>query len=830
MSRDPLSDFIAAMASAGIRTPDKIIGDGKLHRIYMEGDRKGTKNAFYTLHLDPPESGAFGSWKHGINDTWTVEKPERLNDDQRRALRERMDRLKQERAAETARAHAMARTAAAAIMAASVKADPAHPYLVAKGIGGIPGAYQLREDVRYEVADDEKPKRVARKGVLVNPIKSSDGTLHSVQTIDAEGRKHFIKGTNKSGHYRSIGKLTARIIIAEGFSTAATIHLATGDCVVVAFDSGNLEPVARAIRAKFPDHEIVIGADNDRLTLKPVPNPGMTKACEAAVAVGARVAWPEFERDAELPGGGTPTDFNDLATLRGNLESVLACFEAATFPEDIENHTDPRRPQPAPPSAAVEAGSVSQHHGAPHLSDRAAFQLRSRGFEWGSEVEIAKGFYDTACRELGSLIYSEGLFWSFTGRCWAALDAHQMRRVLHLLDGAEVGGGGRSGKQLKLGSRMIDGVVRELAVMAGDERFFAEPAPGIPARNCLIRFEPDGRVRTVPHHPDHRRRFVIDADFDTLATPAEPPAGSLLHRLFAGAFHGDADAADKTLLIAEALGAAAAGIATRLGQPKALILHGPSASNGKSSIGALFKALLPPSAVCSVAPAAMSDERQVVHLAGKAANVADELGGAAVAGEALKKAVTGDPMSGRDVYKSACTFKPEAMHVFTTNRLPHFSGGLDRGLQRRLVVVDFNRPIPKAEIVPNIGERIATEELDGLLGFAVLGTSRLVRNGAFSIPASSRAALEGWLRDEPLIQWSEMRLKPVAEPPARGWHKTADLFADFVRWAKDEGYRDGALPQPNTFAKQLRGIEGVRDLVRRADGTRAVGVVLSGQF
>lgn len=343
MSRDAWADFLGAMAAAGIRTPDKITGDGKLQRFYVEGDKKGSKNGWLTFHPDAPESGAFGSYRLGLQQTWTIDKPERLTDEQRDILRARMDRMRAERAAETARAHELARTAAAAILAACGPADPAHPYLVAKGISGIPGARQLKTDVRYEVADDERPKRTAKAGVLVNPIKGADGTLHSVQTISADGTKHFIKGTNKTGHYHSIGKLTPQIIIAEGFSTAGTIHLATGCCTVIAFDSGNLMAVAKAIKRKYPAHEIVMGADNDRLTMKPVPNPGMTKACEAAATVDGLVAWPEFEREAELPGGGTPTDFNDLATVRGNLESVAACFAAAQRPENIENHTDPRR-------------------------------------------------------------------------------------------------------------------------------------------------------------------------------------------------------------------------------------------------------------------------------------------------------------------------------------------------------------------------------------------------------------------------------------------------------------------------------------------------------
>uniref|UniRef100_A0A9E7ZZJ9 Toprim domain-containing protein n=1 Tax=Bosea sp. NBC_00436 TaxID=2969620 RepID=A0A9E7ZZJ9_9HYPH len=343
MSGDPTSIFIAAMASVGIRTADKITGDGKLHRIYMEGDRKGTKNGFYTLHLDPPESGAFGSWKHGVNETWTVDKPERMSPQDRAKLQERMAATRREREAEIAESHAACREAAALIMAATEPAKQDHPYLVRKNLNVTPGLKQLARDVKYTVNDPEKPNRTARKGSLVIPIYGPDRTLHSVQTIDGTGRKHFLFGTNKKGHYWSLGKLTPRIVIGEGYSTCATVHGATGCCTVIAFDSGNLKAVALAIRAKYPEAEIVMAADNDRFTTKPVPNPGMTKACEAAAEVGGLVAWPEFDDGELLDGDEVPTDFNDLAAIRRNRESVAAAFAVAVAPHDIENHVDPRR-------------------------------------------------------------------------------------------------------------------------------------------------------------------------------------------------------------------------------------------------------------------------------------------------------------------------------------------------------------------------------------------------------------------------------------------------------------------------------------------------------
>ncbi|AZO39622.1 toprim domain-containing protein [Mesorhizobium sp. M2A.F.Ca.ET.037.01.1.1] len=65
----------------------------------------------------------------------------------------------------------------------------------------------------------------------------------------------------------------------RGYSTAARVHQATGYLTITAFDAGNLGPVSKAIRAKYPKARILFAADNDRLVKMPDGrfNPGVTK-------------------------------------------------------------------------------------------------------------------------------------------------------------------------------------------------------------------------------------------------------------------------------------------------------------------------------------------------------------------------------------------------------------------------------------------------------------------------------------------------------------------------------------------------------------------------
>ncbi|QND53435.1 hypothetical protein HB779_17235 [Phyllobacterium sp. 628] len=447
-----------------------------------------------------------------------------------------------------------------------------------------------------------------------------------------------------------------------------------------------------------------------------------------------------------------------------------------------------------------------------------------RNFEWGSEVEIATEFTNRimiACG--GDVVKADGKFWAFGPTAWQEIPDQKLRLAVHKFDGVGVGD---KGAPLKIGKRTIDGVLSEAGTILSEPDFFNDPTVAMNALNGVIVIGPDGNVTVRAHDPEDKFRFTIPAEFNAKADRS-PPTQSMLHKLVHGAFKGDPDEEDKINLVGEILGAAALGLATRMPQPKAFVFLGETASNGKSTIASLLSCLLPAGSVSAIPPAAFSDERRIVNLAGKAANVADELSAAAIAGETFKAAITGNPIEGRDLYRSAVTFIPRALHCFTTNTLPRFNGGLDRGLQRRLVVLTFNRPIPEKEIIPDISDHIRNSELDLLLGFAIAGAQRLMKNRAYTIPQSSKEALQGWLLLDPVNEWFEAHIAPCKDEPYDGWMRTGELFNDFKKWALEQGHSERFLPPVNTFSQRLKAMPNV--IVKRtAKGSVAVGIKLSG--
>lgn len=269
---DFMRQFTRAMEDSGLSIHNgEVVGDGALHRARAVGDRAGSLNIWYVLHLDDKPFGAFGSWKTGQSCTWTASRPETMTPAERGALAARMAEAKRVRDAEQVKVQAEAAARAARLWRKSRPAGNQHPYLARKCVQ----AYGIR----------------LLGQSLVIPLRDVAGELHSLQFIGEDGRKTFLTGGRKRGCYYAIGRPGGDLCICEGYATAASIHEATGYATASAFDAGNLEPVARALRSKFPRLRLILCADNDTET---AGNPGLRYAEAAARAVRGFLAFPSF--------------------------------------------------------------------------------------------------------------------------------------------------------------------------------------------------------------------------------------------------------------------------------------------------------------------------------------------------------------------------------------------------------------------------------------------------------------------------------------------------------------------------------------------------------
>jgi len=329
------NEFRTAMTDAGIITDDPIVSDGVLHRIHVEGDKSGSRNGAYILHCDGNPSGYFENFKSGVKSTWSLSgKREPLTP----AMRQQIDLEQAKRQKEQAERHSKAAEVAQQILNDAKGDSIQHHYALKKAV-----------DFGPMVKRGTWPQRDWKDALLV-PVFAADGTLATVQAINIDGAKDFLRGGKKAGGFYPLGEIRSadRIFIGEGLATVAAIRAVTGATSVVAFDCGNLNAVCHAVKELSPAAEIVICADND--IRSDGQNPGLEASARAAEAVGGRVAVPEID--------GRKVDFWDVLNELG-ADAVRDALRKAIDPENdssgFANAGGNHWPKPQPLTAKIEA-------------------------------------------------------------------------------------------------------------------------------------------------------------------------------------------------------------------------------------------------------------------------------------------------------------------------------------------------------------------------------------------------------------------------------------------------------------------------------------------
>lgn len=327
--------FAEDCEAAGLIAPKEgFVLDGRWHNCKVVGGKGNNTNGSFLGSFDPSEGKGHGFVRNfrdeSLSGGWSYDGAGALNRapvDVVALAAERAAREAKRAAEEAAERERISKTCTARV-AALKPATNDHGYCRKKGINAF-GLHLMGNK-------------------LVVPMRDRTGKIWSLQYIDPEGDKLFVPGGRKSGCFHILGnwKPGGPILVCEGYATGASIHMATGIPVAVAFDSGNLLGVARELKEMGADVRLICG-DDDRFLRCPIgwkedketgakimvsgrkkaldagaesefevlpgaPNAGVEKATEAAEAIGSVAVFPQF-KDSNWWG----TDYNDLAKESG---------------------------------------------------------------------------------------------------------------------------------------------------------------------------------------------------------------------------------------------------------------------------------------------------------------------------------------------------------------------------------------------------------------------------------------------------------------------------------------------------------------------------------
>lgn len=276
---------------------DAPIMDGQIHRVPLIGKPQG-KDGAYCAFLDGVPAGWSENFVTGEKSKFVSSGMQLTEEEKAKQRAEHAQKL-QEREAKRQRDYDIAANNAKKVLSNSFEADKNHAYLQQKGI-------------KPYIAMQNNFKQ------LVVPVRNIHDEIRGVQFIDEDGSKKFLSGVEKKGNFALLAeeaKDVSKVLVCEGFATGASLHEATKLPVAVAFDAGNIESVSKALAEKYKGIEITICADNDQYRDN---NVGLEKAKNAALAVDAKLAVPQFTKEEQAQ---KLTDFNDLHKAEG-LEAV----------------------------------------------------------------------------------------------------------------------------------------------------------------------------------------------------------------------------------------------------------------------------------------------------------------------------------------------------------------------------------------------------------------------------------------------------------------------------------------------------------------------------
>lgn len=419
--------------------------------------------------------------------------------------------------------------------------------------------------------------------------------------------------------------------------------------------------------------------------------------------------------------------------------------------------------------------------------------------EIGSDCEVAQRIVGDMLAE-ATFVGAKGAIYRWGDKRWVEVEPIDIqRKYVGAYDGARYGMGG----VVRLDQRKVKSIMSFVSQELTIKDFFAGQPRGINCVNGFVQFGAEGEIELVPHHPDHKCRSVLRGSYDA-AYDGKLPEGSLLAKFLSVLPYDDPEQSVKHLLLQEAFGVAVAGMATHIAQPKAIVLFGRSANNGKSAVLDLLEGLL--GSCAHVSAHELNNMNIAIQLRGHYLNCAAELTSAhAVSGEVFKKVITGDPCYGKILYQDVVVFRPVALNMYAANRLPPFSGGLDPGVGRRLIVLAFENSIPLCDQVENIVAEILEHEYSLLLSWAIAGAQRIIERGGFTIPPSSVHALQRWMQDVDAVKcWivervRESNMAPKIDPG----YQRKDAYDLFLSWATENHYDRRKLPGMHEFVDRL---------------------------
>lgn len=441
---------------------------------------------------------------------------------------------------------------------------------------------------------------------------------------------------------------------------------------------------------------------------------------------------------------------------------------------------------------------------------------------------------------VGNVIFDGADYWAYDGQKWKKLfhtkDFSEIKSWVdkydntpyadkHLRDPATGIVVESKYKIVVLKSSDIELIKNTIQNKFANREFFNCVKPlGINCSNGFLEFSKKGEVRLTLHAPSLKQKHIIEAKWDTSwnIESIEIPENSLLFKFLKGCFRGlsEKEFGEVIKLICEILGAVASGAGRDLdlNHPRAFFLIGEKAYNGKSQFIQLIQLFVEKEYRTAVPPEKFTDKFELYRLKDSLLNCTNEIADAGVLScDIFKSVITFEEVEARDLYKSSVLFPLKAIHIYAGNQMPVFKGGWDKGVQRRINVIPFDRIIPQDERLPNIAREIIEKEKTLLLRMAAYGLKRILQNKDYTqIPSFQENFYNYLVQADPFIGWWNDCVEVTGLPESKT--STKDAYENFTEYATDSHHNHsvGIIK----FSQRMKGINDPQVCYEHSGGFR----------
>lgn len=322
-------------------------------------------------------------------------------------------------------------------------------------------------------------------------------------------------------------------------------------------------------------------------------------------------------------------------------------------------------------------------------------------------------------------------------------------------------------------SKLVPNVLKGLGYLAHQESF-PQYAGGYNVLVFKNRALNPVTGEVLDFNPRHYARSKINFDYDKEATCQK------WLKFLEDIFGNDADYEDKVKLLQEFMGLSL----TNIVEFQQMIMLYGAGSNGKSVILKVLAELVGDGNVSHLALKDFSNRFALVKLNSKLVNIDADVDHDAMRTEGrFKSIVAGDEITVEEKHLPSFKFKPYAKLWIAANVLPKVTNN-SFGYYRRINILTFNRVFDKNEQNRELVNELKSE-LSGILNWALIGLTRLLKNNNFTMPASSLEAIKTYECDNNSTKMffnEKLELVNSTESPKERIKKKVlyDLFMQFV--------------------------------------------------